>query len=130
VIVMSDGKTPPASSHRAACGTSWPRFASRSIRSESVRNSRTTSRSSNHAAPVDDLPFPGHRRPVLLRAVERSVARSLPADRPGTAYAGTYYLLPTLSPGSGHLTVAATGERIEAVSAPSQIELILDASAQ
>lgn len=40
----------------------------------------------------------------------------------------TYYLTPTLSAGPGSLSVVATGERIAAVSAPSQIELILDAS--
>ena len=40
----------------------------------------------------------------------------------------TYYLTPTLSAGPGTLSVVATGERIAAVSAPSQIELILDAS--
>ncbi len=40
----------------------------------------------------------------------------------------TYYLKPTLSSGPGRLSVVATGERIAAVSAPSQIELILDAS--
>jgi len=41
---------------------------------------------------------------------------------------GTYYIRPTISQGPGTLAVAATGERIAAVSAPSQIELILDAS--
>ncbi len=40
----------------------------------------------------------------------------------------TYYLKATLSQGPGSLAVAATGERLAAVSAPSQIELILDAS--
>jgi VWFA-related protein len=40
----------------------------------------------------------------------------------------TYYLKPSLSSGPGALSVVATGERIAAVSAPSQIELILDAS--
>jgi hypothetical protein len=40
----------------------------------------------------------------------------------------TYYLRPTLSRGPGLLHVVATGERIPAVSAPPQLELILDAS--
>lgn len=40
----------------------------------------------------------------------------------------TYYLKATLSQGPGGLAVAATGERLAAVSAPSQIELILDGS--
>jgi len=40
----------------------------------------------------------------------------------------TYYLKATLSQGPGRLAVAATGERLAAVSAPSQIELILDGS--
>ena len=40
----------------------------------------------------------------------------------------TYYVRPTLSRGPGRLQVVATGERIPAVSAPSQLELILDAS--
>lgn len=39
-----------------------------------------------------------------------------------------YALRASLSQGAGGLTVAATGERIAAVSAPSQIALILDAS--
>ena len=40
----------------------------------------------------------------------------------------TYYLRPSISPGAGTLTVTATGERLEALAAPSQIELILDGS--
>ncbi|MGH7753510.1 MAG: vWA domain-containing protein, partial [Gemmatimonadales bacterium] len=40
----------------------------------------------------------------------------------------TYYLRPSVSPGLGTLAVTATGERLEAVAAPSQIELILDVS--
>jgi Mg-chelatase subunit ChlD len=40
----------------------------------------------------------------------------------------TYYVRPTLSRGPGTLQVVATGERIPTVSAPPQIELILDAS--
>lgn len=40
----------------------------------------------------------------------------------------TYYLRPTLSRGPGRLGVMATGERMTAVAAPPQIELILDAS--
>ena len=40
----------------------------------------------------------------------------------------TYYVRPTLSRGPGSLQVVATGERIPTVSAPPQIELILDAS--
>jgi Mg-chelatase subunit ChlD len=40
----------------------------------------------------------------------------------------TYYLRATVSRGSGRLAVSATGERLAAVSAPSQIELILDGS--
>ncbi|MFQ5796283.1 MAG: VWA domain-containing protein [Candidatus Bipolaricaulia bacterium] len=40
----------------------------------------------------------------------------------------TYYLQSTLSQGSGSLNVVATGERSVPVSAPPQIELILDAS--
>jgi Mg-chelatase subunit ChlD len=39
-----------------------------------------------------------------------------------------YYLRPSISPGAGTLAVTATGERLEALSAPGQIELILDAS--
>ncbi len=40
----------------------------------------------------------------------------------------TYYLRPSISPGTGTLAVTATGERLEAIAAPSQIELILDVS--
>jgi Mg-chelatase subunit ChlD len=40
----------------------------------------------------------------------------------------TYYVRPTLSPGPGSLSVVATGERLAALSAPPQLELILDAS--
>ena len=40
----------------------------------------------------------------------------------------TYYVRPTLSRGPGRLQVVATGERIPTVSAPPQLELILDAS--
>jgi Mg-chelatase subunit ChlD len=40
----------------------------------------------------------------------------------------TYYLRPSISPGTGTLAVSATGERLETIAAPSQIELILDVS--
>jgi Mg-chelatase subunit ChlD len=40
----------------------------------------------------------------------------------------TYYLRPGISPGTGTLAVTATGERLETIAAPSQIELILDVS--
>ena len=40
----------------------------------------------------------------------------------------TYYLRPSISPGTGTLAVTATGERLEPIAAPSQIELILDVS--
>lgn len=40
----------------------------------------------------------------------------------------TYYLRPALSRGAGGLAVEVTGERIASVSAPAQIELILDGS--
>jgi len=40
----------------------------------------------------------------------------------------TYYLRPSISPGAGTLAVTATGERLDALAAPSQIELILDGS--
>jgi Mg-chelatase subunit ChlD len=40
----------------------------------------------------------------------------------------TYYLRPSVSPGMGTLSVTASGERLEPIAAPSQIELILDGS--
>lgn len=39
-----------------------------------------------------------------------------------------YYLRPSVSPGMGTLSVTASGERLEPIAAPSQIELILDVS--
>jgi Mg-chelatase subunit ChlD len=40
----------------------------------------------------------------------------------------TYYLRPSVSPGTGTLSVTASGEQLEPIAAPSQIELILDGS--
>jgi Mg-chelatase subunit ChlD len=48
------------------------------------------------------------------------------ADEPRTP--STYYVRPTVSGGPGRLSVEATGERMTAMAAPPQIELILDAS--
>jgi Mg-chelatase subunit ChlD len=61
------------------------------------------------------------RTPEELKGFYQQIATELRAI-------STYYLKATFSQGTGGLTVAATGERIATVSAPSQIELILDAS--
>jgi Mg-chelatase subunit ChlD len=61
------------------------------------------------------------RTPEELKGFYQQIADELRAT-------ATYYIRPTLSQGTGGLAVAATGERLASVSAPSQIELILDAS--
>ena len=61
------------------------------------------------------------RSSAELTSVFREVASELRTP-------STYYLRPTLSRGTGGLSVEATGERIASVSAPGQIELILDGS--
>jgi Mg-chelatase subunit ChlD len=61
--------------------------------------------------------------------LQQAVKTYLDQIRPDDLHSpSTYYLRPTLSRGPGRLRVVATGERIAAVSAPPQIELILDAS--
>jgi len=59
--------------------------------------------------------------PEELRAIYDRIAAELRTP-------SIYYLRPSLSPGLGTLAVTATGERLEPVAAPSQIELILDVS--
>jgi Mg-chelatase subunit ChlD len=59
--------------------------------------------------------------PEELKAIYDQIAAELRTP-------STYYLRPSISPGLGTLSVTATGERLEAVAAPSQIELILDVS--
>jgi hypothetical protein len=59
--------------------------------------------------------------PEELKAIYDQIAAELRTP-------STYYLRPSVSPGLGTLSVTATGERLEAVAAPSQIELILDVS--
>jgi hypothetical protein len=59
--------------------------------------------------------------PVALGKIYERIAAELRTP-------STYYLRPSVSPGTGTLAVTATGERLETIAAPSQIELILDAS--
>jgi len=75
----------------------------------------------SHAAAATNGRFFFARTPDELKGFYQQIADELRSI-------GTYYIRPTLSQGPGSLAVAATGERITAVSAPSQIELILDAS--
>jgi Mg-chelatase subunit ChlD len=75
----------------------------------------------NHAALATNGRFFFARTAEELKGYYQQIADELRTT-------STYYLRATVSQGPGGLAVAATGERIAAVSAPSQIELILDGS--
>jgi Mg-chelatase subunit ChlD len=59
--------------------------------------------------------------PEQLKTIYEQIAAELRTP-------STYYLRPSVSPGMGTLSVTASGERLEPIAAPSQIELILDVS--
>ena len=61
------------------------------------------------------------RNPDDLKGIYQQIADEL--RRPST-----YYLRATVGRGTGELSVAASGDRLETLAAPGQIELILDAS--
>ena len=141
IVVMTDGidstselgRIPPGGSERAGRMTNfWRLLEDKRIRLYTIglgldmppyypEVGTTGTRFLAHAAMATTARSFFTANPEELTRIYEQIAAELRTP-------STYYLRPSISPGLGTLSVTATGERLEAVAAPSQIELILDVS--
>ncbi len=129
IIVLSDGED---SLSKLTPGGFWSMLEREQVRLYSIglgvalkgfatRIGSTGQRFLGHASHATNGRTFFAREPAQLQAVYGRIAEEL-------RHVSRYTLTPALTTATGELAVAATGERLAAVSAPSRVQLVLDAS--
>lgn len=129
IVLMTDGSDSSSAMEYAAF---WKLLDQKRIRLYTIALGSGVQRYSNphamvaarmlkHASLATDGRYFQAKTSDELKGFYQQIAKELRS-------ASTYYLQPTLSQGMGSLSVVASGEPIAAVSAPPQVEIILDAS--
>ena len=129
IVVMTDGAD---SVSQLSTGDLWKRLSQNRIRLYAIGlgvsltdySARTASRGDRflrHAADATDGQYFFAEQSEELKDYYLQIAEDLKKQ-------STYYLLPRVSGGVGYLEVVSTGEPIQSISPPSQVELIFDGS--